>query len=206
MAADYDAWFEGEGRLTFEIEVDALRRVSPSLPRPWLEVGVGSGRFAEALGIGLGIDPSVRLLKLAKGRGIEIVRGVAESLPFRDGAFGALFFVVSVCFLVSPLAAFRAAHRVLAPDGRLVLGMVLRDCPYGKLYEELKDQGHRVYRHASFYSFAEVGGLLEQAGFSIEDVVSTLFQRPGEVRETELPRRGFFPEAGFTVVVAGKRL
>ncbi len=206
VASDYDAWFESEGRLTFEIEATALRTVLPFLPKPWLEVGVGSGRFAQALGIGMGIDPSVGLLKLAKGRGIEVVLGIAESLPFREGAFGTLFFVVSVCFMASPLAAFREAYRVLEPRGKLVLGMVLRDCPYGRFYDELKNRGHHLYRYASFYSFAEVGELLEQAGFAIDNVVSTLFQRPGEVREMELPRPGFSPEAGFTVVVAGKRL
>ena len=60
LALDYDGWFEDEGKLLFAIEAEAFRRVLPSLPKPWLEVGVGSGRFAQALGIENGIDPSVR--------------------------------------------------------------------------------------------------------------------------------------------------
>jgi len=49
LAPEYDAWFEQEGKLIFDIEVRAFQEVLPLLPRPWLEVGVGSGRFAQAL-------------------------------------------------------------------------------------------------------------------------------------------------------------
>ncbi|MBA7610154.1 hypothetical protein ES703_17360 [subsurface metagenome] len=37
-------------------------------------------------------------------------------------------------------------------------------------------------------------------------VISTLFQRPNQVKETESPREQFSPEAGFTIVVPGKRV
>jgi len=47
--------------------------------------------------------------------------------------------------------------------------------------------------------------LLEQAGFSIEKVVSMLFQQPGKVQHVEESREGYFPDAGFTILAAGKR-
>jgi len=62
LASEYDAWFEQEGKLIFDIEVKAFQEMLPLLPKPWLEVGVGSGRFAQALGIETGVDPSARLL------------------------------------------------------------------------------------------------------------------------------------------------
>ena len=51
LALEYDAWFDKEGSLIFFIEVQAFMELLPILPKPWLEVGVGSGRFARALGI-----------------------------------------------------------------------------------------------------------------------------------------------------------
>ena len=75
LALDYDAWFEKEGKLIFAIEVSAFHEVLPSLPKPWLEVGVGSGRFARALGIETGVDPSIRLLGMARRRGITAFLG-----------------------------------------------------------------------------------------------------------------------------------
>lgn len=46
--------------------------------------------------------------------------------------------------------------------------------------------------------------LLHQAGFLVEEVVSTLFQKPGNVQHLELPQVGFFHDAGFVIIVAGK--
>ena len=45
-----------------------------------------------------------------------------------------------------------------------------------------------------------------QAGFATERIVSTLFQKPGEVQPVEEPKEGYFPDAGFTIIVAGKRV
>jgi len=81
---------------------------------------------------------------------------------------------------------------------------VLRENPWGKLFESKKKKGHRFYKKATFYHYNEVVELLEQAGFTVERVVATLFQKPDKVAQMELPREGFSPDAGFTVIMAGK--
>ena len=204
LASDYDAWFEEEGRLIFASEVKALRQALPLLPKPWIEVGVGSGRFAQALGIDIGLDPSSKLLEMAKNRGISVFLGKGEEMPFRDGIFGTAFFVVTLCFVDSPRRTLGEAEHVLKNGGKVVLGMVLRESPWGQLYQRAKETGHRFYRHATFYSYAEVDMLLKQAGFSIKQIASTLFQSPGEVNHIELPQQGFSTDAGFTVILAAK--
>jgi hypothetical protein len=82
--------------------------------------------------------------------------------------------------------------------------MVLRESPWGQLYEAEKQRGHRFYRYARFYSYGELDALLKQAGFSVERVTSTLFRNPSQVNHIELPRQGFSTDAGFTVILAGK--
>jgi SAM-dependent methyltransferase len=205
LALAYDAWFEGEGKLVFAIETEAFQRLLPSLPRPWLEVGVGSGRFAQALGIETGVDPSIKLLKMARSRGICGFLARGEEEMFSKSSFGAAFLIVTLCFLESPLAVLRETHRVLRHEGKIVLGLVLRDSPWGQFYSQKKQDGHRFYTHATFYSYDETVRLLSQAGFHVERVISTLLQGPGEVQGMEQPHEGFFPDAGFTIVVAGKR-
>ena len=118
LASAYDAWFDGDGRPVFDAEVEAFREVLPLLPRPWLEVGVGSGRFAQALGIDTGIDPSVRLLLMAgeRGTGAALARG--EDLPFRAESFGTVFLIVTLCFVASPFAVLVEARRVLKDVGK----------------------------------------------------------------------------------------
>ena len=38
LAAKYDSWYDGKGRVAFEIELAALRPLLAELPKPWLEV------------------------------------------------------------------------------------------------------------------------------------------------------------------------
>jgi SAM-dependent methyltransferase len=204
LSRAYDAWFEEEGRLIFASEVEALKQVLPLLPKPWIEVGVGSGRFAQALGTDIGLDPSSELLKLARNRGASMLLGRGEGVPFKDSTFGAIFFIVTLCFVDSPGRTLSEATRLLRSGGKVVLGLVLRGSPWGQLYQTKKEMGHRFYKYAAFYTYAEVDMLLMQTGFFIEKVISTLFQNPGEVNHIELPRQGFSVDAGFTVILAGK--
>ena len=76
LADQYDAWFDEQGKVVSNIEVCALKSVLAYLPKPWLEIGVGSGRFAQALGIKMGIDPSKKLLEMASKRGINVFLGL----------------------------------------------------------------------------------------------------------------------------------
>jgi SAM-dependent methyltransferase len=204
FSLEYDAWFDWDGGLVFRIEVKAFKKLLSDLPEPWIEVGVGSGRFAQALGIETGVDPSSRLLQMARKRGVKTFPGRGEERLFDEASFGTVFLIVTLCFLDSPFDVLEEAHRILAPDGRLVLGLVLKESPWGRFYQQKKAQGHRFYKHANFYTYKETVELMARTGFSTERVVSTLFQKPGEVRQIEDSREGYSPQAGFTIIVAGK--
>jgi SAM-dependent methyltransferase len=205
LASIYDEWFEKDGKLIFATEVQAFQQILASLPKPWVEIGVGSGRFAHALGIKVGLDPSTKLLEIARKRGITTYLGKGEKQPFDTASFGAAFLIVTFCFVHSPLDVLDETRRILAPGGKIVLGLVLRESPWGRFYEQKKKEGHRFYKYANFYSYDEVAALLEQAGFLVETVISTLFQEPGNVEQVESPRNGLSPAAGFVVIMAGKK-
>jgi len=44
----------------------------------------------------------------------------------------------------------------------------------------------------------------EEADFTTEKTVSTLFQQPENVKHTEKPRKGYSENAGFTILLAKK--
>ena len=205
LALEYDAWFDGDGNLIFFIEAQAFRTLLPDLPKPWLEIGVGSGRFAQALGIGTGIDPSRRLVEMARKRGINAFDSRGEQRFFDEESFGTVFLIVTLCFLESPLAVLKEANRILTPDGKIVLGLVLKESPWGQFYQKKKSEGHRFYRYANFYNCDEIFNLMMQAGFVTEKIVSTLFQEPENVQHVEESKEDYFPNAGFTIIVAGKK-
>ncbi len=205
LALEYDAWFDKDGSLIFFIEVQAFQVLLSSLPKPWLEIGVGSGRFAQALGIETGVDPSIKLIEMARKRGINAFIGRGEQEPFDEESFGTVFLIVTLCFLDSPLDVLKEANRILVPGGKIVLGLVLQESPWGQFYRRKKAEGHRFYRHAKFYRYDEVFSLLVKAGFVTEKVVSTLFQKSDKVYHMEEPREGYYPDAGFTIITGAKR-
>ncbi len=201
LAARYDSWYDGKGRMAFEIELAALRPLLAELPKPWLEVGVGTGRFAQALGIPLGIDPSPALLARARQRGIETLYGEGEELVFRAGSFGTVFLLTTWAFLNDPPKVLRECRRVLKTDGRLVNAYLDRDGKWGASYAEWGRQGHPLFSHAHFETYEDVKRLTEQAGFEVLKTVSTLFQGPDETVALEETRPGFVRGASFVVLV-----
>ena len=206
LASVYDSWFEQKGKIIFALEVQAFQEILPSLPRPWLEIGVGSGRFAQALGIETGIDPSIEMLQMAKRHGISVFAGRGEQQVFDSASYGTAFLIVTLCFVNSTLDVLKETYRVLINGGKAVLGLVLKESPWGSFYQQKKREGHPFYKYATFHSYDDLVKMLKQVGFSIEIITSTLFQEPGKVTHLEPPRKGFYPDAGFTVIVAGKNI
>jgi SAM-dependent methyltransferase len=204
-AREYDEWFDKQGEMIFANEVAAFKNILPSLPKPWLEIGVGSGRFAQALGIETGIEPSYKMAEIARDRGINVLVAKGENTCIDNNSFGTVFLIVTLCFLDSPLPVLKEANRILKQDGKLVLGLVLKESPWGQFYLQKKAEGHRFYKYANFYSFNEVTELLCQSGFNYAGAISTLFQKPGDVKLVEESRDGYYPEAGFTIITAGKK-
>lgn len=192
----YDEWFD-ENRSVYASELEAVRRLLPEVGLG-LEVGVGTGRFAEALGIRLGIDPSFEMLKMARQRGLSVAAGQAEKLPFADNAFDFVLMVTVICFLDDVEAAFREAERVLRPGGSLITAFIDKDSPLGKSYEARKGESP-FYRDATFYSAKEVSALLEKASFGGFTFVQTVFHALKEIKAPEPVKEGY-GEGSFVAV------
>jgi SAM-dependent methyltransferase len=170
FAEDYDRWFE-EHRTDYHAELARIRRLLPAPDSRAVEIGVGSGRFAAPLGVALGLEPSCALGQMARRRGIEVIRGRAESIPLRDGSCSSVLMVTVICFLDDPVSAFEEIHRVLVPGGTLVLGFLEREGKVAQKYLH-ENEKHRFLSRARFYSLDEVGELLERTGFRVAEVDS----------------------------------
>jgi len=198
--ARYEDWFE-QHDAAYVSELLALRPFVP-LRGHGLEIGVGSGRFAAPLGVRTGIDPSPAMLAHARGRGVDVVQGIAEQLPFDDARFDHVLVVTTLCFVDSPTAMLAEARRVLVPDGTLAIGFIDRESPLGRDYQAHKAESV-FYREATFHSAAEVERLLFDAGFSIEAWAQTLSRPLAGQREIE-PLRPGRGDCAFVVVQARK--
>lgn len=183
----YERWFE-KNHLAYESE---LRAVASLLPHGGvgIEIGVGTGRFAAPLGIRLGVEPSEPMAAIARQRGIEVIQGVAESLPFAGARFEFALMVVTLCFVDDAPLSIQEAYRVLKDGGWLIVGFIDRQSPLGRRYQNRKVESV-FYRDARFYSADEVIGLMQTAGFREFSSVQTLFQDGLQIQTPDPVRPG----------------
>jgi hypothetical protein len=203
LADQYDLWFERE-KLISQIAQKALKNLLPSLPKPWLALGAGSAACSQTLGIPWVIDPAKNLVQsVSKGR-TRGVSGEGEYMPILSHRIGSIFLILTLCLSFKPGLLMRECHRVLMGEGKVVVGFMPRQSPWGKLYMRKREHGHPFYRFARFYSIEEMERLIMHARFAIQGIFSTLFQNPGEVSTLETPMRGYRPQAGFLVLIGEK--
>jgi ubiquinone/menaquinone biosynthesis C-methylase UbiE len=101
------------------------------------------------------VEPSEAMLSRARARMTEygarlkLVRGVAETLPFRDHTFDRVLLDSAIDHLGDPELAIREMTRVVKPDGRVVIGFV----NYEGLSARLSRRLYRIARRLGVASY-----------------------------------------------------
>ena len=89
-----------------------------------LDLGCGRGGVVELfwrdVKLAAGLDPDVPSLTGHRARGMPILRGVGERLPFASDSFDLVVSVWVLEHLKEPLSVFREVRRVLRPGGHFV--------------------------------------------------------------------------------------
>ncbi|MGP8284631.1 MAG: class I SAM-dependent methyltransferase [Desulfomonilaceae bacterium] len=199
-AERYDLWFEShEGQAIFEIEKHCLRALIQTVTGLWLEVGLGSGRFATSLGISEGVDPSSGMVAIAARRNVHAVRGIGEDLPYHDAAFDGVLMVTTLCFLIDPGRTLMECARVLRRTGTLVVGIVPAESSWGRLYRAKGHEGHPSYSKAKFHRCEQVVCICADAGFVFDSAISCLHTPPG-AEPTPSLEEGINERSGFVAM------
>lgn len=197
---EYEQWFE-ENHYVYLSEVDAVKHFIPN-DKKVIEIGIGTGRFALPLGITEGVEPSLVMRNFAVNKGLKVIEGVAEELPLTDNSYDFALMVTTICFVDDVEKSFREASRILKTGGSLVIGLVDKKSPLGKIYEDMKAQ-NKFYRFAVFYSIDEVINHLNNIGFKDLKIVQTVFGEMSEIKNVQEFKEGY-GEGGFVVIKAVK--
>lgn len=153
-------WYVGVRR-EVEMWLDRTRRSSD--PLRILDAGCGTGGLlanvrTEAWKVG--VEISTEGIRLARRRGIRLVRGSVSALPFADGSFDAVVSIDVLCHSgVEERQAVEEAARVLRPGGVLIVQV--------PAFESLRGGHDAAVWTKRRYRRGEVARLLSGAGLSL---------------------------------------
>ncbi len=193
-AEEYDSWYDRH-RDIYAAEIEAIKSFADKYKNPRLEIGVGTGRFAQPLRIDYGIDPDENMLRFARMRGIKAVKGVGEELPFPDGFFNMVLIATTLPFFTNARKVIEEAHRVLRDDGGLIIAFIPKNSHYGRKYTEMGKKGDRRFCNVHFYTLDEVIALIKGL-FKIDEMRSTLIGEDVKLDVAE----GYIDESSFVVL------
>jgi len=194
LADVYDAWFDAHPQV-FESELEAVRAVLPERAGAWVEIGVGTGRFASHLGI----EPVAAMAALARRRGVRVLAGTAENVPLEGSSVQAAFVITTLCFVRDVDGTFSEMRRILVQGGVVVIAFLPREGALGRRILE-DGGGDPFFREARLLSTVEVLAAMARAGLRVEQIVQTLTNPAGDER-VEAPSEGF--DRGSFVVIRG---
>lgn len=197
---EYDNWFV-INKYAFQSELNAITKVLP-VKGKGIEIGVGSGIFAEPLGISEGIEPSRAMREKAKQRNIRAIDAVAENLPYSDKSIDFALMVTTICFVDDIYKSFDEVNRILTDTGCLIIGFVDKNSPIGKMYLEHKDESI-FYKDAVFYGTEDLYEILNNTGFEVENTLQTVFGEIDKVRKAQDVLEGY-GQGSFIVIKAIK--
>jgi SAM-dependent methyltransferase len=153
-------WFVGR-RAILESFLESIR--NPQSAIRILDVGCGTGANLEMLaqfGDAEGVDVSDDALEFCKLKGLNVHKGLAESLPFADESFDLVTALDVVEHLDDDIAGLKEMNRVLKSDGKTLIFVPAFMWLWG-----VQDD---ISNHRIRYTREQIVDRLNAAGFIIE--------------------------------------
>jgi ubiquinone/menaquinone biosynthesis C-methylase UbiE len=199
---EYEEWYK-KHPFVFKSEVTAIRELLPAGENiRGIEVGLGTGRFAKALGIKEGIEPAANMRTVAEKKGIFVLNAMAEHLPYKSLQFDFVLMNFCISYFEDVPEAFNEAHRVLKRGGYLITGFIDKNSRIGKYYRERKQESV-FYKNAKFYTVPKIEKELKAAGFKNLQFFQTLFHDLNKIECIERPLPGY-GEGSYVLIKALK--
>ncbi len=163
---------EAYRRLVLRDHVGFVRRALDAGPRgPLLDAGCGGGLFLGMMRergfrvLGLDISREAAAIAWRRQR-VPAVCAVLEAAPFTAGSLAGLTLFHVLEHLADPCAYLRAAHELLAPDGRLIVQVPNAASWQCRLLGR-RWNGMDVPRHLWDFRAGDVVKLMERCGFQV---------------------------------------
>ncbi|MBP1765640.1 MAG: methylase involved in ubiquinone/menaquinone biosynthesis [Firmicutes bacterium] len=173
VADRYDAWYETPcGHFADQMQKELVWEVAPLSPEAAvLDLGCGTGNYSIELAkrgcVVSGIDSSPGMLAQGRckaealGLSVRWLHSDFNALPFAAESFDAVLAVTALEFAPDPQNVLLEAMRVLKPGGSLIAGVLAKNSPWGRMYEEkARHDPASVFAGSHLFTEAEFSALL----------------------------------------------
>ena len=174
FARDYDQWYLSKiGNFIDKVEKELIADLAKfNIGENVLDIGSGTGTYSiwmNKLGLNVtSIDQSKEMINIAKEKAskeklnIDWILGDAHVLPFPNQSFDLVVSVTAIEFMDNYRVVLNEAMRVLKPNGRLVIGVLTKNSPWGELYQEMaKNDPNNLFSRAHLFTEDEVVNLFD---------------------------------------------
>lgn len=173
-------------RMWHNIRFKALRKITKNINdgANILDIGCGSGFSIEKILSGnfnvYGIDTTEEVISYAKKirPNYHFQVGYAEDLPFENNFFNVIFYLDSIEHLNDPCLSLKEAHRVLKPEGVVIILVIKERHPIFKIIWWIwKKTKGKIWEDAHLWVFNEnnLSKMIIDTGFNISKIYKTHF-------------------------------
>jgi len=194
----------GGEKLVLEIEKRAFYPFLPLLAKPRLELSVWPHRKDPLLSLCGRKSFSQTSLQKGNWKGVGSPAGKGGTLPLDSQSVGSVLMILPEGFACGLKKFLHESYRVLDMDGRIAIGFIPRESSWARFYRKKWSRASLILP-SRIFSLKEMEQKMMEAGFSIRGYLCSLFQKPGETKESENPFRGIHPQAGFLVLLGERR-
>jgi ubiquinone/menaquinone biosynthesis C-methylase UbiE len=191
----YDRWFETSiGKLVREYESKLiLDMLQPGPGEHILDAGCGTGIFThDLLAAGArvtGLDLSLPMLRRAGNKAapypFHMLQGDLRKLPFAGNSFDKAVSVTAIEFIEDAKGAVGELFRITRPGGCIVVANLNSLSPWAVRRKAAAEDGHTLFKHASFRSPEDMASLAPVKGFIKTAIHFQKNEDPEQVRIIE---------------------
>jgi ubiquinone/menaquinone biosynthesis C-methylase UbiE len=124
---NYFEYLKNRSWFSFTFRKYFYKNILKELKGKTLDIGCGLGEFIKKNGSGIDMNPYC--VNYCKGKGLDVKKGKAEKIPFKNNTFDSVFCLCVLEHLKKPKQAIKEMARVLKPKGKLIL-IVPTECGF----------------------------------------------------------------------------